>query len=74
MGMKSTFAVALMCATVSAINQKEFEFLHFVAKWNKNFPSIEEYKLRLERYLEVDAFVTKVNSADSGETHKAAHN
>ena len=75
--MKSTFAIATIAAVsataLQAPNQKHFEFMQFVANHGKNYKTTEEYAIRLERYLKIDAYIVE-NNADPKSTHTAAHN
>jgi C1A family cysteine protease len=75
--MKSSFAIATIAAVSAtafqAPNQKHFEFMQFVANHGKNYKTSEEYAIRLERYLRIDAYIVE-NNADPKSTHTAAHN
>jgi C1A family cysteine protease len=73
--MKS-FALATMAAVAVAtpLPAKEFEFMRFVAKWNKSYATVEEYKHRLAQFLRLDAYITETNRPGSDATHTAAHN
>jgi hypothetical protein len=73
--MKS-FAIAAFAAVACAteLPAAEFEFMKFVAKWNKSYATVEEFKFRLEQYMRVNAFIEEVNRPGSDYTHTAAHN
>ena len=45
-----------------------------IVRWNKSYSTSDEYKLRMDRFLEVDAFIQEVNAPGSEYTHKAGHN
>ena len=66
----------ILVAAVSAtdMNPIEFEFMKFIAKFNKNYGTIEEYTARLNRFIEIDAFINEVNDPKSEHTHTAGHN
>jgi len=74
LNMRSIFAATMLFAAASAVNEKEFEFVKYVAKWNKSFSTMEEFAMRLKRYIEVDNHINEVNRPGSEETHTAAHN
>lgn len=73
--MKTLFAAA-MVGVVSAVepHQKHFDFMQFITKHNKSYLTIEEFAMRFENWLEVDAFIEEVNAPDSEYTHTAGHN
>ena len=73
--MKS-FALATLAAVAVAtpLPAKEFEFMKYVAKWNKSYATVEEFKHRLAQYMRLDAFIEEVNAPGSDYTHTAAHN
>ncbi len=49
-------------------------FMNYVAKFNKNIASAEEYEMRFANWLKIDAYIEKVNAPGSEYTHTAAHN
>jgi len=74
--MRSIFASALVFAMTNAENMdsREFEFMKYIATWNKSYGTREEFKLRLAEYLRMDDFINEVNAPDSEYKHTAAHN
>merc|ERR1719198_1753615 len=74
--MRSLFAACLISAAAlgEVMDNREFEFMHWIAKWNKSYGTREEYRLRLAEWLKVDEFVKEVNAPDSEYTHTATHN
>jgi len=74
--MRSIFATALVLALTNAelMEQSEFEFMKYIAKWNKSYVTREEFKARLGEYLRIDEFIKEVNAPDSKYSHTAAHN
>ena len=58
------------------LSEQEFEFMKYVSKFNKEFNTVEEYKLRFAQYLLRDAFIEEVNSSSDGspDAYKAGHN
>jgi len=71
-----TFAFAAIAAVAVAtpLPAKEFDFMRFLAKWNKSYATVEEYKHRLVQFLRIDAHIAEVNRPGSEATHTAAHN
>lgn len=61
-------------ATTKVTNIGEFEFMQWITKYNKNYTTVEEWALRLERFLFADAHIKMVNAPNSGYTHTAGHN
>lgn len=74
--MRSLFASALLAAVgvAEVIPGYEFEFMKWVAKHNKSYGTREEFFFRMEKWLEVDAFIQEVNAEGSEYTHTAGHN
>ena len=44
--MRTFAALALLGAVTAVMTENDFEFVQFIAKHNKNYKSIEEYKHR----------------------------
>jgi len=73
--MKTSFAVAsLIAASQAMVGTHEFRFMEYVAKHNKAYKTVEEFNMRFENYMAIDAEIEAINHPDSGETHTAAHN
>ena len=74
--MRAIFASAVIATVAYAetMGSHEFEFMKYIARWNKSYGTREEYNARMERWREVDAFIKEVNAPDSEYTHTAAHN
>ena len=73
--MKTIFAAAL-AGVVAAVepHQKHFDFMQCITKHNKSYATLEEFAMRFENWLEIDAFIEEVNAEDSEYTHTAGHN
>jgi len=69
--MKS-FAFATLAAAVTALNNTEFEYMQYVAKFNKASNSVDEFAMRLTNFQETSDFITEQN--ESNDTHVAGHN
>ena len=52
----------------------EFEFTKYIAQWNKQYSTREEFDLRLSRWLTTNEYIEEVNAPGSGHTHTAGHN
>jgi C1A family cysteine protease len=72
--MRSILALSLLGAVSMAEETAEFEFMNFIAKFNKNYNNMEEYATRFAVWKKMDDFVRKVNAPGSEYTHTAAHN
>jgi hypothetical protein len=74
--MRSIFALSLLGAVSMAEENLsvEFEFMNFIAKYNKNYTNMEEYAARFANWKILDDVVKKVNAPGSGYTHTAGHN
>jgi len=74
--MRTIFAAVILGAIASAelMDSREFEFMKYIAKWNKSYGTREEFKARLARFIETDIFISEVNAPDSEHTHTAGHN
>ena len=49
-------------AAAQVTNIGEFEFVQWITKHNKNYTTVEEWALRLERFLFADAHIKMVNA------------
>lgn len=73
--MRAIFASAILIAVnAELMDEREFEFMKYIAKWNKSYLTREEFKYRLGEYLKIDEYIKENNHPDSGSGHKAAHN
>jgi len=55
------------------MTQVDYEFMHWVAKFNKIYASIEEYETRFVEWAKNDAFIKERNSR-RGSLYRAGHN
>ena len=69
--MKS-FAFAATMAAVNALNQIEFEYMNYIAKFNKITNDVKEFDYRLENFKKTDEFIKEHNA--SGANYTAGHN
>ena len=73
--MRTIFAAALAGAVAAfEPHQKHFDFMQFITKHNKSYATIEEFAMRFDNWLVIDAFVEEVNAPGSEYTHTAGHN
>ena len=69
-----TYAAALFAAAAQAkMSQLDFDFMHWIGKFNKKYDSIEEYEARLINFARNDEFIKEANSR-RGRSYKAGHN
>jgi len=63
--MKSTFAAAALAAAVSAVNNGDVKFMHFLAQFGKMYTTFEEFAFRAEIYALKDLEILSHNSRPS---------
>ena len=71
--MMYSFAIAALASTAAAISAVELEFLNYAARFNKVYEEIEEFALRLERYVHWDRIINDHN-ATNGPSFTLGHN
>jgi cathepsin L len=59
-------------ATVNALNNAEFEYMQYVAKFNKQTNDVEEFHARMANFQAADAYIKEVNQSNGNWT--AGHN
>ena len=59
-----TFTFAALASAVVAIGADELEFTKYAAKYNKVYEDIEEFALRLDRFMHHDRLITEHNSGN----------
>ena len=69
--MKS-FAFAAVMAAANALSTAEFEYMNYLAEFNKVYNDVEEFTVRMNRFMEVDAFIKEQNASNGSYT--AGHN
>ena len=69
--MKS-FAFAAVMAAVNALNNAEFEYMQYIAKFNKQTNDVEEFHARMANFQATDAYIKEVNQSNGNYT--AGHN
>merc|ERR1712166_800314 len=62
--MKS-FAFATLAAAVTALSNTEFEYMQYVAKFNKASNSVDEFAMRLTNFQETSDFITEQNETNA---------
>ena len=70
--MKS-FAFAALASAAAAISADELEFLNYAARFNKVYEEIEEYALRLDRFIHWHKIINQHN-ASNGPSFTLGHN
>ena len=48
--------------------------MQYMAQYNKNYASREEYAEHFVNFSEMDDYIERVNAPTSGFTHRAGHN
>jgi cathepsin L len=69
--MKS-FALATVLGAANALNTVEFEYMNYMATFNKQHTDVEMFQVRLENFQFVDAFIKEHNASNA--TYTAGHN
>ena len=67
------FAIAALTSVAAAISADELNFLNFAARFNKVYEEIEEFALRLERFVHWDMIINDHN-ATNGPSFNLGHN
>ena len=67
------FAIAALATAAAAINADELEFLNYAASYNKVYKEIEEFALRLERFVHWHKIINEHN-ATNGPSFVLGHN
>ena len=65
--MKS-FAFAITLGAVSAVSTVDFEYMNYIARFNKQSNDLEEFNSRREAFEEADAFIQSHNASTSNYT------
>jgi cathepsin L len=67
-----SFALATVLGAANALNTVEFEYMNYMAMFNKQHTDVEMFQTRLENFQVVDAFIKEHNASDA--TYTAGHN
>ena len=67
------FAIAALASVAAVISADELEFLNYVARYNKVYEEIEEFALRLERFIHWHRIINDHN-ATNGPSFTLGHN
>ena len=70
-----TYAAAILGAATQAkmMSQLDIDFMHYIAKFNKKYESIEEYEDRIVNFAKTDKFIKEANSR-TDRSYRAGHN
>jgi hypothetical protein len=63
-----TFALALTATAVTAMNNMEFKFLKYVAKFGKVMKDLEEFETRLAHFIKSDEEIEAHNATNANFT------
>ena len=69
--MKS-FAFAAVLGAANALTSAEFEYMNYMAAFNKNHNDVETFNMRKANFERVDAFIKEHNASNA--TYTAGHN
>jgi len=69
-GHKVSFGAGV--ASASVMDENDFKFMKFVVDFSKEYKSIEEFNMRKENYLFMEAEIARINAEQ--DTHVAGHN
>jgi hypothetical protein len=67
-----SFALATVLGAANALNTVEFEYMNYMAMFNKQHTDVEMFQVRLENFQFVDAFIKEHNATNA--TYTAGHN
>ena len=70
--MKS-FALAAIAGVAASLDVPAFEYVNYLAKFNKNYDLESEFKMRFERFVETHEFIKKHNEQENV-AYTAGHN
>ncbi len=71
--MFKSFVAAAFAGAASAISQSQFDFMQYVSKFGKSYPTLAEFNMRAELFMQRDAIIKEWNS-DETATSKMGHN
>ena len=68
--MKGFIASAIIgYAAATTLDQNDIEFMRYLAQYNKEYTSIEQYNMRKDRYMQIDAEIRHLNSSQTSSRH-----
>jgi C1A family cysteine protease len=70
--MKSFIAVSLASVAYAVESQDSFNFMQYVAQFNKHYTSVQEYQSRFENWIAADREISNHNSEQS--SYMLGHN
>jgi len=71
--MKGFAATALFGAASALMTSDDYEFMSYIAKFNKFYDTTEEYVVRQNEWMKADRYI-KAHNADKSHTYTLAHN
>ena len=69
--MKS-FALALTAGAVSALSNIEIKYMHYLAKWGKQYDTVQDFMERLSYFAQAELEIQETNAAQR--SYILAHN
>ena len=68
--MRSFFAAAFAGAvSATAMDQNDFKFMRFIVEYGKEYATVEEYNMRKENFMFMDAEIVRHNREQTTSTH-----
>jgi C1A family cysteine protease len=68
--MRSFFALALAgAASASVMDENDFKFMKYIVQFGKEYKTMEEYNMRKENFLFMEAEIARLNAEQSTSTH-----
>lgn len=72
--MRSFAAVALAAvAQAKVLSTNDFNFVNYISKFGKQYSTLEEYNLRYNRYMDIDAQIKHFNETERSSVHGHNH-
>ena len=72
--MKTFASIALFggMAAAKTMSQADYDYMKYVSEHNKQYDSVEEFKMRKALFIAVETFIRRANQTSS--TYRAGHN
>ena len=67
------FSLCALFGASSALNTVEFEYMNYLAKFNKMYNDVDVFRARMENFSKADAFI-KEHNASTESNYSVGHN
>jgi hypothetical protein len=71
--MKTFASIALFGAASALMTQDDYQFMSYIAKYNKYYGTTDEYAFRQNEWMKTDRYI-RTHNADTTNTSTLAHN